>query len=426
MSAPPPPAPTPAPSNRQLTLKEQILKTKQIINLNSSVSPGVFMESWNNEGILWKTITTDAPEDVINMLDAIDFAALNRKPENNSILSVVDVSGEKKVEFFDYKKFKKDIAKLSESEQKNATLMRNIKLNKALGSDPENPKVLPVVSLISDGNKLIGMCYSVCTGSSEVYRPTGRSVKKFFNSFGKGDDDADDADEGALDNRLICAKNVNSGKGVKIAFFPGHPLGYLFFDGDVNFDKNGNFLGLRQGTLIVKKKGMVDVIKAKFDRDTILDDADNTLYQYYQANELKGYAAGKIAWDLKTPNPPPYMFNANLTTYCLNWNYGPITVEKNTQDNKKSTCTSMFYTAFPSLGLNATSTPDKIQFIRKEGYREDSFANGDNTKSLFKFKYESDAQTEYCIELILTDIQDVYYLRVYRLKKTDKGVEKLG
>ena len=86
----------------------------------------------------------------------------------------------------------------------------------------------------------------------------------------------------------------------------------------------------------------------------------------------------------------------------------------------------MFYTAFPSLGLNATSTPDKIQFIRKEGYREDSFANGDNTKSLFKFKYESDAQTEYCIELILTDIQDVYYLRVYRLKKTDKGVEKLG
>ena len=69
MSAPPPPAPTPAPSNLQLTLKEQILKTKQIINLNSSVSPGVFMESWNNEGILWKTITTDAPEDVINMLD---------------------------------------------------------------------------------------------------------------------------------------------------------------------------------------------------------------------------------------------------------------------------------------------------------------------------------------------------------------------
>jgi len=395
-------------------------------NVDISKTPDTFMTSWNREGFSWDIISTDNPSKIDELFGSINIVNLKNKPENNSILSLVDVDGTKKVEFFDYKYFKEHIAKLSTAEQYANEVSKNIRLSNALGlnereNEKMNTKPLQVVSLISDGDKLIGMCYSVCGESSKVYRPLGRSVKKLYNKWVNKDDDAGD-----LDNRLICAKNGSSGTGVKIAFFPGHPLGYLFFEGTVKFDKNGNFLGLDDGTLIIRKKDMVDVIKANFDRDSIVASDSNNLYQYYPANELKGYAAGNISWDLKTPNPPPYMFIGGKDTVCLNWNYGPVTVEKNTQDNKKSTCTAMFYTAFPSLELNTAYTSDKIQFIRKEGYREDSFANDDNTKSLFKFKYESDAQNEYCIELILTNIRDVYYLRVYKLRKTEKGVEKLG
>ena len=253
------------------------------------------------------------------------------------------------------------------------------------------------------------MCYSTC-GSSDIDR------------------------EGNTDRyRLICIKKEE--KEVKILFFPNHPLDYIFFDGDVTFDSDGKFTGLKEGNLLRKVKehqNVYQVLKGTFQGNTVTSGADNEFFQYEKVLNPPtvsaiGYAAGNVGWNLQNPFPPDNMKNPDIT--FLNWNFGPVTVKEKTvdeyQDHGGSKCDSMYYTSYSfnsnqfisnalgsistALGSNSTALSSnipanpKIEFIKKEKYT-DFFDKIDIT--LLQLKFEATDGVCYIIELAMKYHED--------------------
>jgi hypothetical protein len=348
--------------------------------MSSSSASNDFMTLWDTAGIKWSDYNSFGKDKriaskIIEKLEKVDTSELKKKPINNSILSYRD----EKVGFFDYNFFKKELAPTTSDRTKNnPKLVRDMELQRLLGVKGNTP--LEVVSLLTDGdNKLIGMCYSKCADSSDVYRPTFSSEK-----------------------RLICAKKRNDETEVKIVFFPnGMFKDFAFYTGTAVFDTNGLFKGLNKGTLLVKLStandaahdssvSYYDVIEGKFEGLKIISSEKSTLRQYYGSSHtnlmLTGSASGEVTFDLKSLKPVR-PFNTGVT--FVNWSLGSETVDKNideykSTEDKDSKCKNRLLTLFPvtdgvSSGLFDIAAAPRIateigkrvlEFDVKEGYSE--------------------------------------------------------
>ena len=312
-----------------------------------------------------------------------------------------------------------------------------------------------VVSLLTRDKKPMGICYSECD-------PTSSKIED--SSFGA--------------RRLICKKKIN--QDVKIAFFPGHPLGYLFFDGRANFNEDGNFMGLGQGKLLKKNNGtkLYDVFNAHFTGDVVVTTAGITnvlsQYSYDTASasaaaasaaasasstalvaaaapvlKLEGYAYGEIGWNLNAP-VPVYMASLPSVT-CLNWNFGQDVVKTYIDDDRPSTCKEMLYTThhggldtpdINGLFTKACSSIDslfkttqvplhdskrKVDFIVKKKYQE--VGVGDTEFTLYKLRCKISDDACCVIELAIpTNSSDTTRIRIYicyGLNDTSQGKPKI-
>ena len=367
-----------------------------------------FMSSWETANIDWDNYDLNDTVSVGKIIS--DFQGLNSKHlvgniENNSILQLtpkkfttayiaasgVDQSDFNIIEFFDYTKTFKD--KIATDVNKNNSFLtrrtdRDTSLLKQLGYLMPNGRIsvpVKVVSLLTRGKELVGICYSICTDRSDIDRSLGL-------------------------RRLICAKKSGV-VDVQIWFFPEHPLGYQFYQGKVIFDDKGLYKGLKEGILLIKKNGIYEVVHGNFIGDAVDGNSDNKLYQYsYDAPaaaaaaaaaalaaaaaapaspaavnllKLEGYADGKIGWNLGKPFPIDMVDITGVT--CLNWNFGKVVVDKFIDDDDLSTCVKMYYTTHhngldtPHIEglLNNAASPQiptisvdkrKIDFIKKEDY----------------------------------------------------------
>ena len=389
-----------------------------------------FMESWGNNTSIIKwyagdNILDDAKKikkiiEYQQIFRIVNLGNLRIRPVNGAILSI---DGTNKLSYFDYNYFKITVEQNGQNgggsllnkfgfvDEKEAK--KRSELNQFLGL---GINLIPkkVVSLLSDGDRLIGMCYSEC-GSSDIDR-------EFFGKIET--------------NRLICIKKGDI-ENVKILFFTGHSLGYVFFNGTVKFDDNGNFIGLVEGSLLRKVKdyeNVYQVLKGTFQGTTVTPGNTNEFLQYgytaYTASTLSatGYAAGYVEWNLQNPFPLANMTKPGIT--FLNWNFGPVTVEKRkvtSGDHGGSECTSMYYTSYsfdfnsihnPQRLITDASSPNtslpgkpKIEFIKKEGYT-DFFHNAKVTLLQLKFKV---AKGVFCIiELAKYEGKPVHRVRIYK------------
>jgi hypothetical protein len=419
-----------------------------------------FMSSWEIANIEWDKYNlrdTFYVEKIIS-----DFKGLNSKHlvgniENNSILQLtpkkftteyiaasgVDQSDFNIIEFFDYTKtFKAQIA--TDVNKNNSFLTRrtdrDTSLLKQLGYLRPNDQAstpVKVVSLLTRGKELVGICYSICTDRSDIDRSLGL-------------------------RRLICAKKSGV-VDVQIWFFPEHPLGYQFYQGKVIFDDKGLYKGLKEGILLIKKNGIYEVVHGNFIGDAVDGNLDNKLYQYsYDAPaaaaaalaaaaspavnllKLEGYAAGKIGWNLGKPFPIDMVDITGVT--CLNWNFGKVVVNKFIDDDDLSTCDKMYYTThhdgldtshiegllknaalpqIPTISIDER----KIDFIKKEDYVDTYFekAKPIKCKSLkLKCKVATGNETFCIIELLRPTVAGDEMNRVRIYKTYRSGISRKG
>jgi hypothetical protein len=418
------------------------------------------MSSWEIANIEWDKYNlrdTFYVEKIIS-----DFKGLNSKHlvgniENNSILQLtpkkftteyiaasgVDQSDFNIIEFFDYTKtFKAQIA--TDVNKNNSFLTRrtdrDTSLLKQLGYLRPNDQAstpVKVVSLLTRGKELVGICYSICTDRSDIDRSLGL-------------------------RRLICAKKSGV-VDVQIWFFPEHPLGYQFYQGKVIFDDKGLYKGLKEGILLIKKNGIYEVVHGNFIGDAVDGNLDNKLYQYsYDAPaaaaaalaaaaspavnllKLEGYAAGKIGWNLGKPFPIDMVDITGVT--CLNWNFGKVVVNKFIDDDDLSTCDKMYYTThhdgldtshiegllknaalpqIPTISIDER----KIDFIKKEDYVDTYFekAKPIKCKSLkLKCKVATGNETFCIIELLRPTVAGDEMNRVRIYKTYRSGISRKG
>jgi hypothetical protein len=404
------------------------------------------MRTWADAEINWDRYTGTEVSDIVDAFSGIS-TELKKNIENNSILEVSKNDDEKIVKFFDYgETFKGTIAPREGTDknwlsrtldmpkvyaEKNINFRTSIGLGIGLQKDltPEE-----VVSLLSNGSVLIGMCYSTCSSSSEISR-------KFISR---------------EDTRLICAKAQGSGNNVKIAFFPGNPLSkdYIFYSGSVLFDKNGQFKGLQTGTLLVKSKAGAgtgtgigggnddgyDVLKGEFQGKIIKGEANNEFFQYVPdgvsvtllssgVDKLKiglsGYSTGDFSFNLETRKPVVWPITAPNGITFLNWSLGAEKVDKTKDEyklteDKDSTCINWFYTLFTGVNsrlgaesvntlFDAASRPSNsvttseraLEFHEKIGYSETKNETIKNCK-LLKLKCKVDNSGVFCIIEIIT------------------------
>jgi hypothetical protein len=382
-----------------------------------------FMQSWGsiNEWYAGDNILDDDTKikkiiEYQQIFQSVNLGNLRIRPVNGAILSI---DGSNKLSYFDYNDFKSKFTqnggggflnKFGFVDEKEAQKRSEIKRVLGLGINLIPKKV---VSLLSDGDRLIGMCYSTC-GSSDIDR-------EFFGKIET--------------NRLICIKKGDI-ENVKILFFTGHSLGYIFFEGNVNFDNDGKFIGLKEGTLLRKAKGdqnEYQVLKGTFQGTTVTPDTNNEFLQYgYTASTLSatGYAAGDVGWNLQNPFPLANTTKPGIT--FLNWNFGPVKVEKKKvpkgDDHGGYSFDSIYYTSHsfaPDSTLSslisdalvsaasgsAILTESKIEFIKKEGYT-DFYTSAKVT--LLQLKVEVATGVFCIIELARFKTQPVHRVRIYK------------
>ena len=416
------------------------------------------MSSWEDNDVYeWENYILDSTSDIEKVIETfkdLDPKNLTHDIVDNSILELRHMNSGFKPEiiFFDY----------LESFKKKMTTEEGIASKKGwFGTSGRDERekffktqlgIQHVVSLLTRDKKPMGICYSKCD-------PTSSKIED--SSFGA--------------RRLICKKNDGDIE-VKIAFFPGHPLGYLFFDGFASFKDGGKFMGPKKGKLLKKNNGtnLYDVFDAHFTEDVVVAIAGttNVLSQYsYDAASasaaasaasasstalvavappaapvlnLEGYAAGEIGWNLNAP-VPVYMVSLPSVT-CLNWNFGQDVVKTYIDDDRPSTCKEMLYTThhggldthaindlFTKACSSIQTTPvplldskRKVDFIVKEKYKEVGY-DAELTSYKLICKISDDA---YCvIELaIATDNTKLNRIRIYicyGLNDTSQGKPKI-
>jgi hypothetical protein len=402
-----------------------------------------FTKSWETKNN-WYNIGVSNDTNVktiIGIQETMSTRNLVSRPVTGAILSF-----KSDVDYFDYADAKfETIGKFTDTNYKSSKAEKEIKLAGDLGVIGNSAKPLSVVSLLSEkGTTFLGICFSICK-SSDINRPfdiknnTTTVMGKVYTFLGRTKSSESQLNEKEAkkqlekDTRLICGKNTQSGKGVKILFFRDHDLGYIFFDGDVKFDSDGKFTGLDNGTLLRKVKGngntnAYQVLKGTFQGNTVTPGTVNEFFQYeYDSTKPKplsatGYAAGNVEWNFQNPLPPNNMKNPNIT--FLNWNFGPVTVKEEKvdedEDHGGSKCDSMYYTSHSfnsnqfitdALGSNIPANP-KIEFIKKEKYT-DFFDKIDIT--LLQLKFEA-TDGFYIIELAMKN--HTYELERVRIYKT--------
>jgi hypothetical protein len=416
----------------------------------SESSVNFFIEPWNKAGVIWENIGLkkgekgQGPEEVVSTFRFLDnqknITNLSTNIENNAILTVKNVDGNLKLLFyFDYGTLGVKGEELS-NDEKDKLLREKLEV----GDSPTSG--VKVVSLLLGGigwNKQItfkGICYDSCAKSSKISRPWGGN---------------------STTNRLICDKRSRR-NGVKIAFFPkdidshvDNSSDNIFYEGDIMVNDKGEFAGfIDNGKLL--KKSLHDsangygysIFDAKFNGNKIQPSPENALYQYSNSFVLQGYATCDFAWDFTPPNTTPSQ--ANLSSgrnYCMNWNFGSVSIDKEINDDKVSKCSNMYYTVsrndvdkFDSEGTRNLfetaarreifdNSPDKldfksmidkeerkIEFIVKENYTETSFENQSNLNcKLIKFRCKVSKDDIFCvIEIVVCNDDVVKFLRVYK------------
>jgi hypothetical protein len=413
-----------------------------------------FTNSWESTSSSWYNIMdmsndTDV-KTIIGYQKKINTADLVTRPKNGAILSL-DVAADKVV-YFDYSNFKKDKTEEGSSDiMKKADLRTTLKINR----DTTQKDNIPVVSLLSKGDTLIGICFSKCSSSdidgpymgnlsdvkdrvTAVKNKLSTKVSTFFGSARSSviqpiDEDAKKRLE--KDTRLICGKNAQSGTGVKILFF-NNRLNYVFFSGTVNFDNNGNFIGLVDGSLLRKVKDDVyEVLTGKFQGTMVNADPSNKFYQYSYNTTATitnvsaiGYAAGDVGWNFQNPFPLNTIAKPDIT--FLNWNFGPVKVEKKKVpygDHGGSSCSTMYYTSY-SIKTNINGqlqklmydaftsvvtllTESKIEFIKKEEYTD--FYHKEPV-TLLQLKFEVAIGVFCIIELTSFGKDQAHRVRIYK------------
>ena len=383
------------------------------VDSSSSSSSNIFLESWEKGNLQWYNYDPTNSDDVDKIIEASvslntkgNVPDLNERSINGAILTY-DVG--RGIGFIDYKTVKGFAETGASTSEKAAALSIKLKTDRVTEID----KRTPVVSLLSKGDALVGICKSTCANSG---------INKPF----LGGDDKSRV-------RIICAKNEKN-KVVKILFFPSADVGgqNIFFDGGVEFNKKGDYVGaLGSGSLLRKRKdGILEVITGSFQGDRIIksDDKDGTFSQYTDAGtgtyHLVGMASGNVSWEFKFPLTMEFNPNKRDLTF-VNWNFGDgvKNIAKPDIYAHKSKSDRVLCTAF-------NVDDSRFMFVTKQKYNEtENDLIKDIVGTLLKFKFTRNSET-FCIELILndsavsgddiseTELENVAYLRVYTLNTT--------
>ena len=411
-----------------------------------------FMSSWIDGKCEWYNFDTIDTNNLIKLIDMFKYFTMNSlqsRPVNGAILSFD--SELKNIKYFDYGDFKNPNGSVNGGANLFFTKKEVVKqndLSNVLGLAKGSGGAKNVVSLLSEDKRigtseLIGMCYSTCAGS-DIDR------KLYSNN--------------AQTTRLICSKNQGSGKKVKIVFFnvPGNRLGYMFFTGDVNFDKNGKYTGLKDGTLLRKMSSsesnevnqVYEVLKGKFEETMVTPQHSNEFFRYSNSDakvlKLIGYVGGNIGWNFQYRLPVGNTSNNDST--FLNWNFGPITVKNYyIEEQQPFECNSMYYTSYRCEGFGAAAVDElfnaaaarsttaevvasqrKMEFIKKQNYI-DKHTPADAKVTSHKFKCKV-ADGVFCIieyNISADSRSDNNRVRVYKsydtpTKINDSLVKKHG
>ena len=410
----------------------------------SSPSADIFTETWKNAGYIWPNIelnptsTEQGPNHIVAnfsfMNNPVNFRNLANNIKNNAILSVKSVNGKLELDYFDYETMGLKGHKLSDKE-------KNVYVRNYLGfSGPEiNPsRHVDVVTLLIGSPKpfgnppFIGICYDSCNNNSNISHAMGASNP----------------------NRVLCEKS-RSKLGVKIAFFPEkadknvqNPSGFILYHGGAMFDDKGVFLGFNgNGKLLMKPVNGFNLFVAEFQKDDIKADPKNMMYQYNTTGDLTGYASGNIKWNLKSSNvfpPIEESFLESLSSgdnFCVNLDLGSVTVPNDTNDDKASKCSKMYYTVSPldqemfgrseidklfnsaiDKGIVVAQVDRKIEFIKKENFAE----KGDEQDkcTLYKFKCKVTEDGVFCIIEVLVSGTQLRRIRIYKFYTQGKQVDE--
>ena len=281
---------------------------------------------------------------------------LRSKPVNGAILQTASQQDGNKLSYLDYSVYKSVYeggGPFSSFEEAK----KIIQLENRLGLADSKNTAKFVVSLLSDGDTLKGMCYSTCSGSGIDRQGdfTDKAMAKLSTVFKSNNNDSNPSKvqhpskvQLHKDTRLICIKKEETK--VKILFFPDHPLRYIFFDGYVTFDSDGKFIGLNKGTLLRKVKNNAnayEVLEGAFKGTSVTASNGNKFLQYeYTINRLSptGYAAGNVKWDFQNPFPMDNMTNSGVT--FLNWNMDSRETKEYIDGEDAFKCDSMHYTLY--------------------------------------------------------------------------------
>jgi hypothetical protein len=418
-------------------------------NSVSSKEPSLLIRPWNDGGYDWTNIglNTQSPKQVVNKFSFLDnkknITNLDKNIENNAILTLSGVVGKSpELDYFNYDS-------LGMKGQNISKDVKDEKLRNALGfggfgnSAKEDVRVVTLLTGSAGIGRttFIGICYDSCAKSSKISR-----------AFGFSDSET---------NRLICEK-LGLKSNVKIAFFPRiaspdvqNSSDFIFYEGGVMFGDNGVFLGFEddKGTLLKKllhgagDEYSLNLFHAKFSKNAIVPHPSNKMYQYTFNGDLTGYASGKIGWDLKPSNAtPPLESLSSDENFCLNLNLGSFTVPKDTNDDKASICSKMYYTVshrdvaiFGEQKTNAlfnaagagrvviAPPKRKIEFIVKENYTEYVPSGEVDKCTLYKFKCQVGADDGiFCIIEVIICRDNIKRIRIYKFYTMGKPVDGNG
>jgi hypothetical protein len=410
---------------------------------SSSSSPSAdtfsFTRTWENADYRWPKIVLNptsieqGPNQIVTkfsfMNNKENFINLAKNIKNNAILSVKDVNRQLVLDYFDYESMGLKNQNLSDE-------VKNVHLRNYLGFDgpKERKRDVSVVTLLTSDTRFIGICYDSCGNGSKIDRASileGRNTQT---------------------NRVLCTKSGNK-LGIKIAFFPKeayeyveNPSDFIFYEGDVMFGNKGAFLGLNgTGKLLKKSRDGFNLFDATFiDGAISINIRDKSkMYQYNNEMKLTGYAFGNIPWDLKLSNAnPPLESLSSGDNFCVNLDLGSVTVSEDTNDDKASKCSKMYYTvssrnqemfggtqidtlfnsARGGIDVGIKAVDRKIEFIEKEGYTENVPVGAVDNCTLYKFKCKVSDGVFCIIEVILCD-DFIRRIRIYKFYTQVKPVD---
>ena len=390
-------------------------KRSSLVSVDSS-SSNMFLTSWEGSLPWYNYDPTKGGDDLRQIIKASGYLTkqgnvpdLKKRSINGAILTYNKERGDGSIDFIDYKTVKGFAETGASTSEKAAALSIKLKTDRVTEID----KRTPVVSLLSKGDALVGICKSTCANSG---------INKPF----LGGDDKSRV-------RIICAKNEKN-KVVKILFFPSADVGgqNIFFDGEVRFNEKGEYLGPDgKGSLLRKRDNDIhEVITGSFQGDRIIkhEDLGGTFSQYTNNGagnyRLVGMASGNVSWEFKFPLTKEFNPNKQNLTF-VNWNFGDgvKNIAKPDIYAHKSKSDRVLCTAFDV-------NDGRFMFVTKQKYNEtENDLIKDIVGTLLKFKFTRNSET-FCIELILndsavsgddiseTELENVAYLRVYTLNTT--------